>query len=258
LLPEPFAYNLRRSAEKTNVAAALLLVFGGLAIAADFLLVVTTGGEPSDWPLSTVFSAERMLPLIGLGLLLGQSTRRLKLPALVVVLGSAVLGTLLRERYFEWVAPVPGVAANLFLTGPIACIAFGIALIFPQRLRAFAAFPMLVVGSAALAVVTLLSDPTFHSRTYLPTAFVAQGWVVVAVSAVATILDRPWAALGTRIFGSWLVAIGLLYGGAHVAARQTIQPPPFPAPAGTGLYPGFDALLDDLDMTPPNPAVGKP
>lgn len=229
------------------VALAVVLA-GAVALA---LFALSSGGFGS-WPLLTVFTAERILPLVGLGLLLGQLPRRaLPFALAALVLGGAA-GILLREPFFALMAPISGAAAHLFLTGPIACVLIGLPLVLPRGIRPWFALPLLAPAGAALAVATLLGDPTLHERSYLPLAFAAEIWISATLALAAAAFDRAWLTVAARIFASWLIAIGFLYGGAHMAAKRTaLEPPPFPPLPADGEFPGFGRVLQELDGKEP-------
>lgn len=228
------------------LGAGLVLALAGLvAILSAFAL---SGRNWADFPLAALVTAERLLPLFGLGLLLGELRGRAMALALPLLVGGAVLGILCREVFFDLMASVPGAGAHMFLTGPIACVLIGLPLVLPRSIRPWFALPLLAPASAILAIATVLGDPTLHARSYLPSALAAQAWLVAVIALVAAGLDRPWLAIGVRIFASWLIAIGLLYGGAHLASkRNALEPPPFPAlPDVDGAH-GFGEVLRQLD-----------
>lgn len=228
------------------LGAGLALALAGLvAILAAF---ASSGRNWADFPLAALVTAERLLPLFGLGLLLGALRGRAMALALPLLVAGAVLGILFREVFFERMASVPGAGAHMFLTGPLACVLIGLPLVLPRSIRPWFALPLLAPASAVLAIATVLGDPTLHARSYLPSALAAQAFLVAVIALVAAGLDRPWLAIGVRIFASWLIAIGLLYGGAHLASkRNALEPPPFPAlPDGDGAQ-GFGEVLRQLD-----------
>ncbi|NML74765.1 hypothetical protein HHL25_11575 [Rhizobium sp. S-51] len=227
---------------------AIGLALAGLVVLAVSFLV--SGSGWADFPPSTVLTAERLLPLVGLGMLLGQLPRRAAALSVTLLLAGAFLGVAFRERAFELMAPVPGAAAHMFLTGPLACILIGVPLVLSLGLRPWLAVPLCALAGAALAIATLLADPTLHASSYLPATFAAQVWLVAALAAIVAAFDRPWLSVATRIFASWLVAIGLLYGGAHLAARRiALEPPPFPTLPLEDDEAGFSPILEQLDET---------
>lgn len=231
-----------------RLAACALALAGAVVLAA---LAYRAGGQ-GNWLLASVFTAERILPLVGLGLLLGQLPRRALPFALASLVFGAVAGILFREPFFTLMARVPGAAAHLFLTGPIACVLVGVPLVLPRGARAWIALPLLPPAGAALAIGTLLGDPTLHEWSYRPLALAAEIWISATVALAAAAFDRTWLTVAARIFASWLIAIGFLYGGAYMAAKRTaLEPPPFPALPADGEFPGFGRVLQELDGKEP-------
>lgn len=224
----------------------VLAIGGGAVILLSFLL--KSPGEYVDWPLASVLTAERLLPLLGLGILIGQLPRKALAPAVVLLLASIALGFVFREKFYELMAPVPGAAANMFLSGPMACLLIGFPLVLPRGIRPWLALPLLVPAGAVLAIAGLLGDVTLHARSYLPSACFAEIWIVAGMAFLAAAFQQSWALIGARIFASWLIAIGFLYGGAHLASKQNgLVPPPFPASVETGELAGFETVLEQLD-----------
>lgn len=224
----------------------VLAIGGGAVILLSFLL--KSPGDYVDWPLASVLTVERLLPLLGLGILIGQLPRKALARAVVLLLAGIALGFVLREKFYELMAPVPGAAANMFLAGPMACLLIGFPLVLPRGIRPWLALPLLVPAGAVLAIAGLLGDATLHARSYLPSACFAEIWIVAGMAFLAAAFRQAWAMIGARIFASWLIAIGFLYGGAHLAAKQNgLVPPPFPAVAETGEFAGFETVLEQLD-----------
>ncbi len=242
---KPVAAPSRRS---LCLAACALAITAAVALAAS----AYQSGWQGNWLLASVFTAERILPLVGLGLLLGQLPRRALPFALASLVLGAAAGILLREPFFALMATVPGAAAHLFLTGPIACVLIGLPLVLPRGARTWFALPLLAPVGAALAIATLLGDPTLHERSYRPLAFAAEIWISATVALAAAAFDRAWLTLAARIFASWLIAIGFLYGGAYMAAKRTaLEPPTFPPLPVDGEFPGFGRVLQELDGKEP-------
>ncbi|WP_416798065.1 hypothetical protein [Ciceribacter azotifigens] len=244
-LQMPVAAPSRRS---LRLAACALALAGAVALAAS----AYQSGWQGNWLLASVFTSERILPLVGLGLLLGQLPRRALPFALASLVLGAAAGILLREPFFALMAQVPGAAAHLFLTGPIACVLIGLPLVLPRGARVWIALPLLAPTGPALAIATLLGDPTLHEWSYRPLAFAAEIWLSATAALAAAAFDRAWLTVAARIFASWLIAIGFLYGGAYMATRRTaLEPPPFPALPADGAFPGFGRVLQELDGKEP-------
>lgn len=75
------------------------------------------------------------------------------------------------------------------------------------------------VAGSMLAIAIEVTDPRFHDVA-IPLAGVVVGlWVVAAISLTLRALRRSWFRFLRAFFGSWLVAIGLLYGGTSLIPK---------------------------------------
>jgi hypothetical protein len=188
--------------------------------------------------LAILLSYERALPLLGLGCVL--ALMRFRHAALGA--GFAILGLYLGFASREWLIAAivagPATVGRLALPGPIACLAAGIVLVSPDRLRAWLAPPAAIVIGAMLAIGVKLVDPSFHDPNFLRGAIGAGVALVAASGVLGHLCDRPWFRIALRIVGSWLIAIGLMLGAAILVPRPTIGNAPQPqiqAPAPPGL-----------------------
>ncbi|MBB4010160.1 hypothetical protein [Allorhizobium taibaishanense] len=241
----------------------------GLAVAAVFTGVVVVAlsagwtwfaqGTLDHWLLSTTFTIERLLPLVGAGFLLGQLPARFRLPVLLILGFGLVSALITRDTLMLLLAPLPGAATHFFLVGPIACLIVGLLLVLPAQMRFWPAMILMPSFGSALGLAIYFSDPSLHDRFYLPLALPVALWLILIAALVTGLVTAAWTRIGVRVYGSWLVAIGMLYGGAYMASKQTqLVPPPFvePPPA-SGDYPGFQPLLKSLDRHgPQRPVLG--
>lgn len=194
-----------------------------------FSWLLLPGLQAGTSAFTGILSVELLLPVVGAGVVLGQLPRWPRLLSAVTLLAGAVAGLFVREDIYALMAPVREAASHLFLTGPIACLAVGITLVLPAERRVWIAPLMLTLAGAALAVATRLSDPALFSPHYLPAAFAIQTAIVVAVGWPIARLAHPVLGIASRIAGSWMLAVALLYGGAFMATREpALTPPPFP------------------------------
>jgi hypothetical protein len=207
--------------------------------------------EPfAGWLLLHTLAPERMLPLIGLGIACGLVGRRvfaatLALFGLGVAFGFAAQGFLLASIYALARGPT-----HLFMTEPIAAIAIGLALIPGTRWLPWLLPAAAPVVGAMLALAIFLADPRMHEPAFVWTPLFAAVWVVAALALTLQAFPARWQTIFARILGSWLVAIGLLFGGTSLelnfkppppptdtskestrGAEQGALPPPQPAPA---------------------------
>ncbi|OLP45764.1 hypothetical protein [Rhizobium oryziradicis] len=243
----------QRSRRLTLIVVGVLVFAGVVAIATSALMTWAVQGTLAHWLLLTTFTAERLLPLVGAGLLLGQMPLwRWPVAAALLVAGIAT-GLPWHDELMQVLAPLPGAPTHFFLVGPLACLLAGLLLVLPPSLRFWPSLLVMPVLGAALALAVDFSDPTFHDRTYLPWALVTTVWVLLTAGLVAGIFTASWTMIASRVFGSWLLAIGALYGGAYMASKQTeLVPPPFVAPPViSGSFPGFDPILKSFERWGP-------
>jgi hypothetical protein len=202
-------------------------VLAALGLAAIALVGLRATREPfAGWLLLHTLAPERMLPLIGLGMACGlvgslAFGATLLLFGLGIAVGFAAENWLLATIYFLARGPT-----HLFLTEPISCLAIGLALVpgarWLPRLLPAAAF----VAGVTLALAIFLADPSSRDPLFIWTPLLAAFWLVGALALTLQSLRQRWLPIFGRILGSWLVAIGLLYGGTSLALNFNPPPPP--------------------------------
>jgi hypothetical protein len=204
--------------------------------------------------LAVFLSYERALPLLGLGCALAfMRFRHAALGAGFAILG-LYLGFAAREWLIAAIVSGPATVGRLALPGPVACLAAGLILVSPDRLRAWLLPPGAVVIGAMLAIGVKLVDPSFHDPNFLRGAIGASVALVAAAGVIGHLCDRQWFRIALRIVGSWLIAIGLMLGAAILVPRPTIgngPPPRSQAPAP----PGLPESPPDAARRPPVPAA---
>jgi hypothetical protein len=214
----------------------------------------------AEWILASALSLQRVVPLLGLGIALALLSRRQCWAAFLLYLVGTAIGFEVRPWFMAALEGVPQAAEHLFLTGPLSNIAAGLLLIAPQWARSWLFAPVSVFVGAMLAVAISLTDPTVN-ELLIPSIGVAIGvWIVSAVALAASAIRHPWFLIAARIAGSWLLAAGLLYGGASlipppvaplppVAPQKSPQEEPFDGPRkgppGIELNPGSPAKPAD-------------
>jgi GNAT superfamily N-acetyltransferase len=204
-----------------------LIVLAVTLLAGGFLLL--PGVQEGASAFAAIISVELMLPLIGIAAVLGQLPRGQRLWTVLALVLGAGAGLQFRETLYSLMAQVPGAAAHLFLTGPIACALTGFVLILPPKRRNWIAPVLLAPTAAAIAIATRLGDPAVFAQHYLASAFALQACVVGTVAWPAAKFANPALHTAARILGSWMLAVALLYGGAFVAGKEAgLTPPPFP------------------------------
>jgi hypothetical protein len=210
-----------------------LIGIGLVVIAALALLPVTKEDPLARWLLTETLAPVRVLPLIGLGVALAFVGRRLFIAALVLFTLGIASG-LRAEYWLLWALDrVPGAVTHLFFTDPISYLAAGAALIASTRWRNVVLPVAALVFGAMLALSTRLTDPSLHEFAFTFAPALIACWIVVAVALTLRAFWRGWFPVFGRILGSWLIAIGLLSGGASlVPPRTSTPPPPLPFPGG--------------------------
>ncbi len=220
------------------------------ALAGGFLLL--PGLKDGTSAFTGLFTVELLLPLVGVAVVLGQLPGRIKTWAVLALILGAAGGLLFRETLYGLMAPVPGAASHLFLAGPLACAMVGLVLILPPAWRPWIALSLLPAIAAALAVATHLGDPALFAPHYLGSAFALQSSILLAVSWLVARFQHPVLHTASRILGSWMLAVALLYGGAYVAGRDAgLVAPPFPPiPVEEGASSGSVGLEGAAEQLP--------
>lgn len=172
--------------------------------------------------LSVVLSYQRALPLLGLGCVLAlMRSWEAALGATLAALG-LWLGFTFRDWLISTVISGPETTGRLGLPGPISCLAAGLILAAPGRLRSWLLPPAAVLIGAMLAIGIKLSDPSFHDPNFVRGAVGASVWLVAAVGLTGHFCNRPWFRIALRILGSWLIAIGLMFGASILMPRPAL------------------------------------
>lgn len=242
---------MRMDAATARAGSRLALpLLVGLLVLVLAALPLLQGGHPmAEWPLAAVITPERVMTLVGLGILFGQFPRRYVPFALGVMIAGGISAYVVRQEIFTALATLPTAAPNAFFTAPAAGLAVGLALVLPRKARPYVAPPLLAIAGAALVVGTALDDTTLHALSYLPSALVFEAWVIFVVMGLVRAISHPFAVTAGQILASWMIAISLLYGGVMVVDenRTQLTPLPFANPPATGEYPGFAEILAVID-----------
>lgn len=221
------------------------------------------------WIVTRLLAPERALPLIGLAIAVSLAGRRSFFLGLLAFAAGGVIGFQARGLILSVLAGLPRAIEQDFMTGPILCLAAGLALVPGGRLRPVCTPLGALVGGVAAALAVKVTDPSFHDPTFPLVGTVIVAWLVLSVSLTARAFRRGWFTIAAPILGSWLLAIGLLYGGAAFARKPPqlaapLQPaPPQPIPgAATRDAPLFpetgDRTRDILQWGLAPPAGAQP
>ena len=222
----------------------VLAALGLIAIAVAALAPSLRDAPLARWILSETLAPVNVLPLVALGAVFGLIGRRALLTALALFALGIAAGVLAEDRLLQLLYPIPGAATHLFLTGPISYLAAGVALVVSARWRSYVAPPAAFVFGAMAGLAVKLTDPSLHEPAYTVTPVLIVVWIALAVALTLRGFWRNWFLVFGRILGSWMLAIGLLYGGAALIPKKTPPPPavalpPAAAPGGERAIPGL-------------------
>lgn len=198
---------------------------GLIAVAAAAL--VANENPLARWTLTETLAPARVLPLIGLGAAFALIGARATIIAVLLFALGIAGGLVAQDRLLAILDLVPRAATHLFFTGPISYLAAGAALVAGARWREGLTPAAALIVGAMLALTIKLTDPSLHEPAYTWTPVLIAFWIVAAVTLTLRAFRRGWFAIFGRILGSWLLAIGLLYGGASLVPPKR-QPSPVP------------------------------
>ena len=176
-----------------------------------------------EWFWPNAFAPQRILPLIGLGAACGLVGVRAFVAAILFFGLGIACGFVMHERIVLFLYATLHGPTYLFLTGPISCLAVGLALVSGARpLPRLLPIAALVEG-VMLAVSIFLSTPALDDPVLTWAPLLAAVWIVAAVAMTTRTFRRQWFAVFGRILGSWILSIGLLYGAASLV--PVFKPP---------------------------------
>lgn len=176
-----------------------------------------------DWFIYTLLSASLLLPLLGFAF--GFSSIKFAyIGILLYIFG--FLGGLIYYKYI-WLYFVVDSQKHLYLSMPIASLCVGLLLILPENLRKWLILFVGFILGMMVAVTINLTDPTIHDAIIPKIALSVSVWIIFLAMFGVRIFYRNWFNIPIRIFASWLIASGLLYGGVALATKNgTIKTSP--------------------------------
>jgi len=199
------------------------------------------------WTLTDTLAPVRVLALIGLGAALALIGARARIAALLLFTLGIAAALAAEDRLLASLDHIPRAATHLFYTGPMTYLAAGIALIGGARWRDWLAPAAALIFGAMIGLTIKLTDPSLHEPAFTVTPLLIAFWIPIAVMLTLRGFWRGWFPVFGRILGSWLTAIGLLYGGAALMPPKREPPPPAmalppaSAPGAERAIPGLPA-----------------
>lgn len=206
------------------------------------------------WVLTNAGAFQRVLPLIGLGILMALIDLRASIAGFALFAVGIILGFAFAEMIVAAMTQLPtSPERHHFLTAPALSIAVGLALVAPSRMR-IVVLPVVAFAGVALAVAIWTTSPLGHDLIMGAIGIGIAIWIVGAAFLTVRAFRQSWFNIGGRILGSWLIAIGVLYGGACVIPIQQppLRPPQMPSErltvSGFELGPGAIGRPRDDDL----------
>jgi hypothetical protein len=160
--------------------------------------------------LDTLLRFDRSLPLVGLGLLLAEASRREMAASALLLLVGLGLGAVAGARIAAAIEEDFTLVTYLFMLGPLFCLAVGGALVAPTGVRVFALPAAALLSGLVLAVGLLAELPGALGAEYLAGAALAIFAAILVPLLILRDIRSPGLSVATRIAGSWLIAIGLM------------------------------------------------
>lgn len=223
--PEPISH---RAAWRTWCGPALAAA-GAIVVAAVLLRPEVERSSLSWWIAHAALTPERVLPLVGIGAALGLAPARLFFACVLLYGIGIALGFAVPAQLLVQASALPNIAAHNFLTGPVASLAAGCALVAGRRLRVWVLPPASVLAGIMLTLAILVTDPSLRDPSNRIAGLLLAFWIIGAVSLTLHAFRRGWFDLAGPILGSWLIAIALLYGGTALLPQRKLPEPSVPS-----------------------------
>lgn len=203
--------------------------------------------ETGNWFAQTWLRVTFLLPALALGFGVSLLPRRL----LGAGLGFWALGIGLGQYFagsvLALMAQIPNAENHHYLLFPASVLLLGAGLLPGRRVFVILCLPMSLLIGIGYGSSVALYDPSREGDYLITLLACGLGvWLPLTVALVLRVSGRRWREIGCHIVGSWLVAVGLLYGGfavfeplIPVPSQTSREPAPttpvFPEQEGTGL-----------------------
>jgi hypothetical protein len=224
--------------------------WAGPALAALGLIAIATATGMADrsplarWVVSETLAPVKVLPLIALAAGFAVLEGRSRAAAMVLFVLGIGGGLFAEDVLLRLLDKIPGALSHLFLTAPISYLAVGAALVVSARWRMFVVPPAAAVLGVMAGLSIRLADPSLHEPVYTWMPVLITLWIVVAVTLCLSAFWHSSFLVFGRIFGSWMLAIGLLSGGASLIPKRApslpaVARPPAPEPGNESAIPAL-------------------
>ena len=197
----------------------VLALLGLIALALLLAAGLRAGNALALWLTQEVLAPVRVLPLIGLGLGFALAGRGARLAGILLMALGIATGFLVYRPLLEPVWLLPNAVESRFFTAPCLNVAVGIVLVFGARWRNWMLPPFAFVAGLLLAFGIIVTDPSLNDPTYARFGVLTSLAIIAAAAVCFAVLRGRLLETGSRIVGSWLIAIGLLYGAAALSKR---------------------------------------
>lgn len=188
--------------------------------------------------LETVQAYDVALPLIAIGLLLARAGAGLRTAGFVVFAVALCAGIVGGPPLVEALSAAPKGFDRIFLLGPISCVSAGLALLASDAVSVWLLLPAVAISAGAFGLTSTIYDPGSGDWRFSVAAAAVAIWLAGAMFLIGRLFRGAWFGIATRILASWLTAIGIFLGAAHIFPGK--GPPPLPASdeAGPQALPG--------------------
>lgn len=206
------------------------MFIAGAGLAAILLLPSPSSSSFAFGLHYTLGRLEQVLSLLGLGLALAIAPPRLCLVGVALFVAGIFIGGFASDWLAAAASAHPGLLGFAFLLSPGSCLLVGLGLAAPRRLARWVIPPVAFVPGFVLGLV--MSFTTFTvAQWWFAAGAVAAGLFFFAAPLLSLrSLRQPWFHTASRIFGSWLVAIGALLVAVQLVPPRTSPPEPAEAP----------------------------
>jgi hypothetical protein len=190
----------------------LIIAAGFIITLTVYLAPLTDGGFVQMGWQQSILNLPCLLSLIGLGLALAPLPSFLRPGfALILFVIATIGGWLETSNILSAFLPLIGARHFINMIGPFICMLSGLALLCPTQVWRFL-FPLLsFLLGAGFGLFIGLNTPRGTGEIIFALSAEAAGlWVLVSSFTLRKLCQKPWLDVVDKIFGSWLLAGGIL------------------------------------------------